>query len=63
MITNWRVSSFSSDDDTGTCVQVGDMTGGGRAVRHSRRPSEGTLTFTSAEWTAFIAGAKAGEFD
>lgn len=33
------------------------------AVRDSKDPAGPVLTFTPAEWTAFIAGAKDGEFD
>jgi hypothetical protein len=33
------------------------------AVRDSKNPSGPALIFTSAEWDAFVGGAKDGEFD
>jgi hypothetical protein len=33
------------------------------AVRHSKQPGGAILLYTPAEWRAFVAGAKAGEFD
>jgi uncharacterized protein DUF397 len=32
-------------------------------VRHSKQPGGAILLYTAAEWRAFVAGAKAGEFD
>jgi hypothetical protein len=58
--TRWRKSSFSADQ--GDCVELAE-TADGIAVRNSKRPDGGTLTFTRAELAAFLAGAKAGEFD
>ena len=43
--------------------QVADLDGGGRAVRDSKDPAGGFLLFTAAEWVAFTAGVRAGEFD
>ena len=44
-----------------TCVEVarGDVV----QVRDSKAPDGSVLSFTPEEWAAFIAGAKAGEFD
>src|SRR6266545_1062646 len=33
------------------------------AMRDSKHPTGAVLIFTPAEWTAFVTGAKAGEFD
>ena len=33
------------------------------AVRDSKAPGAGTLSFTPDEWDAFVKGVKAGEFD
>jgi hypothetical protein len=33
------------------------------AIRSSRNPAGPALLFDKGEWTAFIAGVKAGEFD
>ena len=56
----WRKSSFSGT--SGTCVEIAN-TGDGVVVRNSNHVELGTLPFTRAELTAFIAGCKAGEFD
>jgi len=58
----WRKSTFSNN--TGACVEVADLDGGrGRAVRDSKNPAGPALMFTAAEWVAFTAGVRAGEFD
>jgi hypothetical protein len=57
----WRKSTFSNN--TGACVEVADLDGGARAVRDSKHPTGGHLTFTAGEWSAFTAGVKSGEFD
>lgn len=59
MIT-WRKSSYSHDNG---CVTVADLPDGGRLVRDSKDPDGPVLAFTPAEWTAFVSGVKAGEFD
>jgi len=56
----WRKSSVSGNN--GACLEVA-KTQDGRAVRDSKDPDGPVLTFTQTEWIAFIAGAKAGEFD
>jgi hypothetical protein len=33
------------------------------AVRQSKAPDDGQLTFTPAEWQAFVDGVRDGEFD
>ncbi|WP_243741639.1 DUF397 domain-containing protein [Actinomycetospora succinea] len=52
-----RTSSFCSDGD---CVGVAID---GDEVRVVDTKSSEALQFTPAEWTAFVAGVKAGEFD
>jgi hypothetical protein len=37
--------------------------GGNLLVRNSKHPDGPILAFTKAEWRAFLAGAKDGEFD
>jgi hypothetical protein len=44
------------------CVEV-DLTGTTVLARHSKNPDGSVLEFTPDEWRAFIAAAKAGEFD
>lgn len=56
----WRKSSFSSD--SANCVEV-LRSADGVTVRDSKNVSGPTLSFTDAEWDAFVRGAKNGEFD
>jgi Domain of unknown function (DUF397) len=58
----FRKSSYSAG---GACVEVGQSPGGGSvvAVRNSRIQDGPHLTFTTAEWEAFVLGVKDGEFD
>jgi hypothetical protein len=57
----WRTSSFT---DPETCVEVADLPDGTRLVRDTKLgESSPVLRYTAAEWRAFIAGVKAGEFD
>jgi hypothetical protein len=65
---DWHTSSFSSGNG-GACVEVavvsGSKEGSDRviAVRDSKHPGGPALIFTPAEWEAFTAGARDGEFD
>jgi hypothetical protein len=56
----WRTSSRSSGN--GNCVEVAFLD---RAVamRDSKDRTGPILIFTEAEWDAFVAGARDGEFD
>jgi hypothetical protein len=56
----WVKSSFSGPQ--GNCVEVAQLDDGSVAVRNSRQPAGPALVFTAAEWDAFVAGARAGEF-
>lgn len=59
----WHKSSHSNGDG-GACVEVATIPGGaGFAVRDSKDQSGPVLTFTPAEWNAFLAGAQGGEFN
>lgn len=56
----WRKSSRSSNQ--GACIEVADLNDGSRAVRDSKNPTGPALMFTAAEWAAFTAGVRTGEF-
>ena len=57
----WRKSRYSQSG--GNCVEVARLDDGHRAVRDSKNATGPALIFTSAEWTAFTAGVRDGEFD
>jgi hypothetical protein len=57
----WRKSKASNP--SGSCVEIAALADGDIAVRNSRHPSGPALIYTRAEIAAFLAGAKAGEFD
>ncbi|OFB43220.1 DUF397 domain-containing protein [Frankia sp. B2] len=56
----WVKSTYSKDGSA--CVEVATLPDGGRAVRDSKDPEGPVLRFTASEWSAFIAGARDGEF-
>jgi hypothetical protein len=45
------------------CVQVAHLPGGMVAIRDSKDTAKAAHFFDSGEWSAFVAGVKAGEFD
>lgn len=55
----WKRSSFCSNS---ACIEVRRVYGL-VSVRHADATPGMWLTFTVEEWAAFLAGAKAGEFD
>jgi len=56
----WRKSRRSGYDG---CVEVAFIEGAQVAVRHSKDRSGPVLTFSRAEWEAFVVGVRDGEFD
>ena len=58
----WRKSSYSGTN--GECVEVTASQDGEHVlVRNTRDRSGSVLDFTTAEWDAFLAGARDGEFN
>ncbi|MEV0702243.1 DUF397 domain-containing protein [Saccharopolyspora sp. NPDC050389] len=47
----WRTSTRSSNGEK--CVEVAP-TADGVAIRHSKHPTAGTITFSVIEWTTFV---------
>jgi Domain of unknown function (DUF397) len=57
----WRKSTHS-ETSSGGCVEVG-FAGEFVLVRDTKNRTAGFLRFTIAEWVAFVAGVKDGEFE
>jgi len=57
----WLKSWHSNPN--GECVEMAALPNGEIAMRNSRFPAGPVLLYTQAEITAFLAGAKDGEFD
>jgi hypothetical protein len=57
----WRKSTYCSASST--CVEVAALPEGGAAIRDGKDPQGAELRFDAAEWAAFVAAVKAGEFD
>ena len=60
MEITFKKSSFCQD---GGCVEVAPLPSGDIALRDAKDPSLPAHVFTRAEWTAFVAGVRNGEFD
>jgi Domain of unknown function (DUF397) len=58
----WRKSSYSNGSG-GDCVDVALKLPKVVAVRDSKNPDGSRLIFSHDEWSAFVAGVRAGEFD
>jgi Domain of unknown function (DUF397) len=59
MSLNWRKSEFCGSS---ACVEVA-AGNGAYFVRDSKNPDGPLLAFDNAEWSAFLAGVRAGNFD
>jgi len=57
----WIKSSLSFAN--GDCVEVASLPDGRIGVRDSKDTAGPILQFTTAEWHAFLGGARNGEFD
>jgi Domain of unknown function (DUF397) len=60
-IAVWRRST-KCDNSSGNCVEVATL-GNATAIRDSKDVDGAVLVWARNEWTAFIDGVKAGEFD
>jgi len=59
---DWHKSTRSGGNG-GDCVEVAVNLPGIVAVRDSTNPDGPALSFTHAEWEAFLGGVSDGEFD
>jgi hypothetical protein len=57
-MTKWRKSSYSGPDDGNDCVEIAN-TRTHVAVRDSKAPAYGALTFPAGAFTAFLDNVKA----
>jgi hypothetical protein len=57
----WGSSSFCPSGSG--CVEIAALPDGGAAIRDGKDPAGPRLLFDAAEWAAFVAAVKAGEFD
>lgn len=57
----WRKST-KCDNSGPNCVEFMNVDSDVVQLRNSQRP-ETTIAYTREEWTAFLEGVKAGEFD
>ncbi|GAA0965482.1 DUF397 domain-containing protein [Acrocarpospora macrocephala] len=58
----WRKASFSSGNG-GDCIEVAPLSGGRVAMRDTEAPGQEPFVVSASVWSAFVSGAKAGEFD
>lgn len=64
LFDGWFKSSKSmGDKEWHDCVEVTILPDGQIGMRNSRDPGGPALVYTRGEMAAFLAGAKAGEFD
>jgi hypothetical protein len=58
----WHKSTRSGGNG-GDCVEVARNLPGIVAIRDTKDPGGAALVFSRAEWAAFLAGVRDGEFD
>jgi hypothetical protein len=58
---SWRKSRHSNP--SGNCVELAALPGGTIAIRNSRHPAGPALLCPGADFAAFLAGARDGDFD
>ena len=59
----WIKSSYSGAQDHSNCVEVAALGAGGRAVRDSKNPAGGMLSFSAGAFAAFVRATRDGDFD
>ncbi|CAM3387469.1 DUF397 domain-containing protein [Kibdelosporangium persicum] len=57
MELTWRKSSRSSAQTNASCVEIARLPHGS-AVRDSKNPTAGILTFPAAHWQDFLSAAR-----
>lgn len=57
-LDNWRKSSYSGSGDGNNCVEIANLHTR-VAIRDSKAPAQGTLTFPAEPFIAFIGDLKA----
>ncbi|GAA0944798.1 DUF397 domain-containing protein [Nonomuraea longicatena] len=57
----WRKATRSGDN--GNCLEVAPLSGGRVGIRDTEAPGQPPYVVSASVWTAFIDGAKKGEFD
>ena len=62
MISTDRYTKSSFSGGAG-CVEVRKLDDGSIGLRDSKDVTKPPHVFTAHEWTAFVAGVRAGEFD
>lgn len=62
-ITGAEWTKSRRSNQSGNCVEVAQLPDGSVAVRNSRHPDGPALVYTRAEMTAFVRGARDGDFD
>ena len=62
MISSGRYTK-SSYSDSGMCVEVCLLDDGTVGLRDSKDRSKPPHLFSRGEWSAFVSGVRAGEFD
>ncbi|MBB4747157.1 DUF397 domain-containing protein [Actinoplanes lobatus] len=63
LLNDGKPFKSSKSGAAGHCVTVQHLPSGGVAVAHSQDPDGVKIRYTPEEWTAFLEGAKSGEFD
>jgi hypothetical protein len=56
----WQTSSACPNG--ASCVEIALIPNGGAAMRDNKNPQSPELHFDRGSWSAFIAGARSGEF-